>query len=418
MPKTKRGKPIYKRGPLELHPRAGRANLEIIWYDPVAGRERSTSAGTEDVGAASAALDEKYWQLIKGLECCPTCRRPFDKPESERDPLMTLVIEGYLVAARKKGSFDAIEARLKHIVTYIAMTDPNVRPVDITPEWVKAFRDWNIAVPIVSPKGKERPRAISTVENSVLQLAAALRHANIDPLFEVIPTKEVIATPTFRADIDWLTKMFRYCLYPDAATARSDKEADRRRRERSNLLRFLRISVATMARPDAAHEFTTAPAKRQWHTAQKIVNLNPHGRRQTRKYRASVPIARQFAPHLDDCKGNYITVESVENAWVTMEGRIGLPRNGQSGMKLVRRSIANIVRSRLPFEQHAEVSMFLGHNKTDDTTDLYAPFSPAYLRNALKEIEGVIDQIERGCPGAFYREFTASGGKVVALGVA
>ena len=59
-------------------------------------------------------------------------------------------------------------------------------------------------------------------------------------------------------------------------------------RERASLRRFLMISVATWARPDAAHDFSTDPKRRQWNSKARILSLNPRGRRQTKKYRATV----------------------------------------------------------------------------------------------------------------------------------
>lgn len=44
--------------------------------------------------------------------------------------------------------------------------------------------------------------------------------------------------------------------------------------------------------------------------------------------------------------------------------------------------------------------MFLGHHKAS-TSDLYALFDPANLGRALAVTEGIIDEIETLCPGAF-----------------
>lgn len=45
--------------------------------------------------------------------------------------------------------------------------------------------------------------------------------------------------------------------------------------------------------------------------------------------------------------------------------------------------------------------MFLGHDKFDDVSDLYAPFRPDYLRRALAVVENIIDELEILAPGAF-----------------
>lgn len=419
MSKAKRGKPIYQRGPLRLDRRPDRENLEITWYDPAAGRERSASAGTADVERAIRKTDEKYWEVINKLGCCPTCGRAYESAEDKGEAHVADLIEAYLVSVKSRSSYEAIANRMAHVVRFIKFKNPNMTHLALTPQMIEEFRAWNLAQPIRSKSGKERPRAHSTVENSVLQLAAALRHGKVDPQFKVIQPKEVNETPQYRADIATIAKAFDYCLraedLPKSKKPRSDKERHRQIRAREQLLRFLRLSIVTLARPDAAHDVSTAPARRQWNSERSILALNPAGRRQTKKYRAVVPIARQFAPHLDDCTGPYVSVESVKSAHEAMALALNLPGDGESGMKLWRRSMANLLRERMPTEAWGEISIFMGHDQFDDTTDLYAPFRPDYLRRALAEIEAVVDEIEKLAPGAFYRTDTAEGGNVFSI---
>ena len=89
------------------------------------------------------------------------------------------------------------------------------------------------------------------------------------------------------------------------------------------LHRFLMISVATLARPDAAHDVSTAAERGQWNSKFHILNLNPKGRRQTKKYRPVVPVARQVAPWLDATKGYFVAASSVRSAWDNMAAEIG-----------------------------------------------------------------------------------------------
>jgi hypothetical protein len=352
---------------------------------------------------------------MKQLECCPTCHRPYEQPQDRKDKLVTEAIETYLISVESRPSYKAIKNRIKHVTRYLAMTNAAITCPQIGDPWIEAFRTWNAAQQIISPSGKARARTLSTVENSVLQLAAAMRFNKIQPQFKVIQPKDVNQTPLYRADIPTIARAFRYCVYAEDET-RSDKWRLRRIAERDQLLRFLRVSICTLARPDAAHEVSTAAERRQWNSAAKVLNLNYTGRRQTKKYRAVVPIAQQFAPLLDGCSGLYVTVNGVGTAHDKMTRKLDLPGMGESGMKLWRRSMANILRSRLPVAAWDEISIFMGHDKFDDVSDLYAPFRPDYLRAALAEIESVIDEIEAACPGAFYPNFTARGENVVSIG--
>lgn len=384
MPATKRPEPLYTRGEFKLYP--GRGNLEIIWYDEQRNRERSRSAGTADERAGRIALDNLYVKKHGGVPTCPTCGQAL-KQDGE---LITVLIANYLETKDPK---DAVHPRLNHILDFQDATGRNDdRCDDVDGVWAQDFRDWLEAKP-------DRERAPGTIENSLIQLAAAFRHGGVEPGFDTIPTSEVNRTPQHRSDIAELARMFRYCLDP---AGRTEKEIARRRRERENLLRYLRAAVATWARPDAVMDISTDHKRRQWHSNARVLVLNPIGRRQTRKRRAVVPIASQFAPHLDETKGFYIPVHSIKSAWESMSEALGLPADGESGMKLIRRSISHMARKRLGEESWVQGRMFLGHHKPT-TSDLYALLDPVNLGRALAVTEAIIDEIEAKAPGAFRR---------------
>lgn len=397
MPKTRRQKPIYQRGEYRLFPRQGR-NHEIIWYDERGKRERSRSAGTSNDEQAKAELDRLYTKKHGGIPCCPTCRRPLDQSSEAASVLIANYLE-------TKPDGDAIHPRLAHVLNFIEAAGRADDPADsIDEEWVQDFRNW------MSDR-TDRTRAPGTIENSLIQLAAALRFGGVQPGFKPIPTAEVNRSPEYRASIAKMAAMFRYCLEPKA---RTPKEVARRQRERENLLRFLRASVATWARPDAAHDISTKPERRQWFSEAKVLALNPDGRRQTRKRRAVVPVAPQWAPHLDECTGFYVTVDSVKAAWESMAAELKLPGAGESGMKLIRRSMMTLARRRLGEEHWVQGRMMAGHIKVT-ISDIYALPEPANLGLALKVTEAIIDELEMACPGAFYRDFTAQGGNVASI---
>jgi hypothetical protein len=395
MPKTHRAKPLYQRGEYRLFPREGR-NHEIIWYD--GKRERSRSAGTTDDQEAKLALDNLYVEQHGGIPCCPTCKRPLD----QRGEPVSVLIANYL---ETKPDGDAVHPRLAHVLDYIETTGRADDAADsVDEQWVQGFRDW-------MGEREDRRRSPSTIENSVIQLAAAFRLGRVVPAFRPIPTTEINRSPHYRASIATMAKMFRYCLHPKG---RSEKEIGRRRRERENLLRFLRASVATWGRPDAVHEISTAPERRQWMKEARVLALNPSGRRQTRKRRATVPVPRQWAPHLDDCSGFYIAADSVKSAWESMAAELKLPGEGESGMKLIRRSMMTLGRKRLGEEHWIQGRMMAGHVPVT-VSDIYALPDPANLGRVLAVTEAIIDEIEAACPGAFYRTFTANGGTVVSI---
>jgi hypothetical protein len=312
--------------------------------------------------------------------------------------LVASVIADYQIAhGDRAASSDAIRHRLAHVIRYLGtLKDKDIRCDAIDERWIGKFRTWLGKQTI---RGSKRQRSPATVENSVLQLAAAMRWAKQIPAFKVTPLPEVTRSPSFRASIPQLAAMFRYAL-----------ESKRR----ANLLAFLRLSVATWARPDAVLDASTDPRRGQWNSQARAFNLNPVGRRQTRKRRALVPVPEVIGLWLDTITGPVVREAVSKSTWRRMEVALGLPGQGDSGMKLIRRSVSHHARPLIGERDWIQGETMLGHRKPS-TSDIYALPDPAHLGVALAATQTIIDQIESLCPGAFYRDFTAHAGKVVGI---
>lgn len=298
-------------------------------------------------------------------------------------------IEVYLAFSREKPSFKAISNRLNHVVNYLeTLPDPGVFVADVDEHWIARFRSWAGKIPVVSPVKNVRERALSTIENSVLQLAAAFRFVKEEPQFKTIQMKRLNRTPSYRASVDDLARMLRYALTP--------------KKRRENLLAFLRISILTMARPDAVHDASSDPARRQWDKQHKVLNLNPDERWQTKKYRATVAIARQGIWLLEGTPGPLVK-GNAKKAMAAMAVELEPPGDGEAGLELIRRSMAHIVRARLEAAEKPidQLEVFLGHRVVGSVSELYAPFSPSYLRTVKGILEVVLDELEALAPGAF-----------------
>ena len=305
-------------------------------------------------------------------------------------------------------SSQAIKARLAHIVRFIGSLSSVAVTCDQVDEvWIRRFRTWAMKQPIVAPKGGERQRSRATVEASVLQLAAAINFAHrrrdtIHPAgFKPLPTREVSDTPRRRLSIAELADAFRYAADP------------KHKVKRAALHRFLQISTATATRPDAAHDFSTDPKREQWDTGRRVMAMNPTKRAQTKKYRATVIAPHQLVARLNERDGHYVGVASIRSAWNAMCTELRWPRDGISGSKIIRRSIAQLLRDRGVDE--AELEVQLGHRRISSVTDLYAAFRPGYLASVTTAIEGIIDEVEAQAPGAFHRSFTGAAENVIEL---
>lgn len=399
MPSQKRPKPLYQRGRYALYPREGR-NHEIVWYDEERKRERSASAGTTAIGEAKLALDKLYL-ADTGHRLCPTCSRPWD---NEGSPLLLRAIGDYLIQSEHKAGIKSARNRLGHMIEYIAVTNPSAVCAEIDARWIDGFRVWMGKRPTADGKS----RSLSHIEACVMQLAAAINATPGEKAqFKAEQQKAVSNSPTFRADVPTLARMFDYCLNPKA---RSDKERDYLRGERANMLAFLRMAVATWARPDAIFDVKAD----QWYSGPRVLDLNPVGRRQTKKHRPKVPIPKQFAPFLDDLKGNWLDISVLNQPWTKMRRALGLPDGRQAGPKLIRRSMATLARARIGEANWRQGEMMLGHVKAS-ISDIYAFPDPANLGLALAATESIIAEIEKLAPGAFYRTVTATGTKLVVV---
>lgn len=413
MPRTKRQKPLYQRGPFSLYPRDGR-NLEIVWYDEAAKRERSTSARTGDVGEGRLALDRKYLSA-DGARFCPRCGKPND---GETAMLLLSAITDYMLKNEgQAGYVRSTKPRLAKVIEYVAATDPGVTVPAITEPWVDGFRKWLIAQPVVR-SGSLRARSQGGVEGSVLQLAAVINSiTGHQAQFKARSVKALAKSPIYRADIDTLAGMFRFCLYPEPKPNQrwSPKVAEKIVESRVNLLRYLRAAVATWARPDAIYDLR---AKGQWHSAAGVLDLNPPNRTQTKKRRPTIPVARQFRPCLDEAmsRDNYIPVSTIKHGWSAMRLHLGLPGDAEAGEKLIRRSVSTICRRTIGEANWVQGEMMLGHQKAS-ISDIYAIPDPANLGLALAATEQLIDEIESRVPGAFTAGLPQSGVAKVLLKV-
>ena len=408
MPQKRRTKHIYDRDGHWLawdRKRDGTLRspyLAIQWYDSGRGRICTTSTRTDDVQKAKVILDYHYLRHSAGKDICPTCGRP--KDELRNLPVLQAITD-YMTIKEAEAASAAIRPRLAHVVNYIAtLQSPAIFCDQVDEEWIKRFRKWLGDQPRFSSAGAEIPRmrALSTIENSVSQLAAAITASKSPLRFKPIQTKELNNTPTRRLTVQELSDAFQYATDP------------RYPAKRSGLHRFLMFSVATMARPDAAHDYSTARDRKQWNKDRDVICLNPVNRRQTKKYRAAVAAPRQIIPILNQVDGFLIESISVRSAWDSMVKCLGWPKDGEGGMKLIRRSIAQLVRDagtkrawtdewrdQMRKGPSEEIALQLGHRKIDSVTDLYAMFDPDYLDNVTAAIEGIIDTIIEKVPLAF-----------------
>ncbi|OWQ98358.1 hypothetical protein [Sphingopyxis witflariensis] len=315
----------------------------------------------------------------------------------EAAPLVTMAIKDYMLTSEHKAGFKSARTRLSHVVGYIAKENPKLTVPMINERWIDGFRAYM----------KSHGYALGHIEGCVLQFAAAINAVpGHQARFKSRSVKDAAQTPVYRANIETIAEMFRFCIDPPPPDGRQWTEKERHMviGRRVNLLRYLRAAVATWARPDA---ISGLKARGQWHKDAGVLALNPPGRAQTKKHRPTVPVPSQFIPWLDEAMGrdNYLPVSSIRHSWEKMRKYLKLPANRQSGEKLIRRSVATIARPLIGERDWVQGEMMMGHKKAT-ISDIYALPDPAHFGRALEVTEVIIDDIEKLCPGA-YRKVTA-----------
>lgn len=83
-----------------------------------------------------------------------------------------------------------------------------------------------------------------------------------------------------------------------------------------------------------------------------------------------------------------------------MQAALGLPGDREAGLKLIRRSMAQLGRDRLGRNAWIEGKYMLGHHRPDPS-DLYGIDTPGDFPLALQVTEGIIDEIISLAPLAF-----------------
>ena len=156
-----------------------------------------------------------------------------------------------------------------------------------------------------------------------------------------------------------------------------------------HLKRFILWTLGTGARPSSIFDLHSS----QIDTERDLIDLNPRGRKQTKKIRPEVKLPTQLKPHV--CDGHQITfrgkpVKDVKTAWRRQRAACGLDDRVQPYS--LRHTIARHLRaSAVPAW---EVSAQLGHKKKEHSiTEIYAPMDPSYLGQCVAAIDAFLEEL-------------------------
>jgi integrase len=133
-----------------------------------------------------------------------------------------------------------------------------------------------------------------------------------------------------------------------------------------------------------------------------LIDLNPAGRIQTSKWRPVLPIPATLLPwtfdlppgHLIQWRGQPVGEIDTAFAAACRRARLAPGANTYS----LRHALGRYMRSKaVPDDQ---IALFMGHIQPPEsvqTTLIYSPYSPTYLRDAKAAAEGFVREIARHC---------------------
>jgi integrase len=335
--------------------RPGSANWCCTWYDTRTRQTRRASLGTSDVREAEQRLAARYVANVDVRDQHPAVM-----------PLAFILDRYWHQHACKLPSAVPAKIELRRITDFFG----DVVLSDLTPTRQEAFHDH------LRAKGLSE----GSISRNLATLRAAIKRAH--------KRGEVLAVP-FIADVE---------------TAQDKRAKDPKGRritlqelvalfeaaDRPHVRMFLLLACCTLARPDAILDLTV------FQRDDGVLHLNPRGRRQTKKYRPSVPIAATLKPWLDAAEGPHFVqycgrrLQSIKSAWRRLRAAAGL--DDDVTPYSVRHSMARELRRRgVPMDQ---IGQMLGHVRRS-TTAIYAPDEPEHLSDAVAAIDAVMADVDR-----------------------
>ena len=347
MPRNKR----KQRGRFWLSQHGTSPYWQITWYDRRRRQTRRISTSEADLGRAEVTLAE---HIIK-------TERPRDANPNE--VLLTVPLMDYLEkhATNLPSAQQAFIAG-QHLVDFFGESLVSEITPDRQEDYVDARRGTGVAD--------------GTIGRELSVLRAALNRAHRRGEMMAVPF--IMGLPSGEPRERWLSQ--------DEVTELFNSI------DLDHLRLFTLVALNTLARPDAVLDLTMF----QIDFDDRLITLDPPGRKQTKKYRPVVPITNTLLPWLRACEGGHLVsfkgrpIKSVKRAFRRAREKAGL--GADVTPYTLRHTMATELRRRgvPPWE----VSGMLGHKSSGySTTERYAKYAPDYLSHATRAIDAYFDEL-------------------------
>ena len=340
-----------------LTKRPGSAQWCRTWYDANTRQTRRASLGTDDLQAAKVKLWEwfaKYGRV--------------GKQEAHDTALELVLVRYYQQHAEASASAEMARIALAYWSDFFC----GATVAEVTPARQREFAEWL--------KAKRKPplsdgyvKRVLTVGKSALN--RAYREGEIDTVPFIIPWQDGEARE-------------QTLSVEESAALWGAAESPHERM-------YLALAYGTLARPEAILGMHRSFADLD----RRLLIQNPPGRRQTKKYRPTVPICDFLLPWIEQASDGPLVqwrgreIASFKTAWRKMRTAAGLPPG--TVPKVIRHTMATHLRaSGVP---EAEIQGFLGHKAYSGKTEVYARYRPDYLGQAAAAIDGYMNALRVSC---------------------
>lgn len=158
---------------------------------------------------------------------------------------------------------------------------------------------------------------------------------------------------------------------------------------------MLALLYGTLGRPEAMLELR----KEQVDFQRGLLAQNPAGRKQTKKYRPTIPVCGFLLPWLEQAPDGPLVqwrgkpISSFKTAWRGLRKDAWLPL--EAVPKTIRHTMATELRAAGVPE--AEIQGFMGHRAYSGKTEVYAKYRPDYLGQAAAAVDAYMDRVRASC---------------------
>jgi len=323
------------------------------WYDPATRQTRRASLGTTD-------FQEAERKLIDWVARNQNLRD--ERPEDM--PLETALVRYFEKQAKGSASETQVRIALRFWSDYF----PRNVISELTPERIEAFIGWL----------REKGHSNGYINRTLAAGRAALRRAEKRQEVRSVPFIEQLPPGDprdIRLSMDEAAALFDACQEP-------------------HILMFLMLTFNTLSRPVALLELD----KSQVDFENRLIELNPPGRKQTKKYRPTVPITGTLLPWLEKAEQGPLVaywgrpIKSVRRGFNAVRDAAGLSKDVSP--YAIRHTMAIELRKRgvPPWE----VQGILGHKQGGyRTTEIYAKYDPDYLSKSAEAIDDYMNEISQ-----------------------